>query len=158
MHVRRSAPYQVGWCSWYHWFSGITEAALREELALAADWPFKVFQLDDGFQAAVGDWLDTNEKFSTAIDGIAAAIAAEGRVPGIWIAPFLVAPDAELARRHPEWVARHAETGAPLRGMVNEHWGGSVAVLDTTRPEVLDHLGRLGRSLVEAGYRYLKLD
>jgi len=75
MRARVDAPYQVGWCSWYHWFHDITEAALREQLALADAWPFDVFQLDDGFQAAIGDWLQTNEKFPTAIDGIASAIA-----------------------------------------------------------------------------------
>ena len=61
--ARTSAPYQVGWCSWYHYFHGVTEQHLRSNLARAADWPFDVFQLDDGYQAAIGDWLDTNDKF-----------------------------------------------------------------------------------------------
>lgn len=156
--ARTTAPYQVGWCSWYHWFHGITEAALREQLALADAWPFDVFQLDDGFQAATGDWLDTNEKFPTAIDGIADAIARAGRIPGIWIAPFVAAPHSETARLHPDWFARHAATGEPLRGMYNEGWGGWMWTLDTTNPDVLAHLEHVGRSLVQAGYRYLKLD
>ena len=33
--------------------------------------------------------------------------------PGIWLAPFLAAPDSDVAREHPEWLARHA-SGAPL--------------------------------------------
>jgi alpha-galactosidase len=156
--ARVTAPYQVGWCSWYHWFHDITESALREQLALAGDWPFDVFQLDDGFQAAIGDWLDTNDKFPTAVDGIAASIRAAGRVAGIWIAPFLAGPTSEVATRHPDWLARHPATGDPLRGMVNGGWGGAVWTLDTTNPEVLAHLEHVGRSLVEAGYDYLKLD
>lgn len=156
--ARVAAPYQVGWCSWYHWFHGISEQALREQLALADAWPFDVFQLDDGFQAATGDWLDTNDKFPTALDGIADAIARAGRIPGIWIAPFLAAPDSHVARDHPDWFARHAATGEPLRGMYSEGWGGWMWTLDTTKPEVLAHLEHVGRSLVDAGYRYLKLD
>jgi alpha-galactosidase len=54
-------------------------------------------------------------------------------------------------------VATHA-SGRPLVGMVTPHWGGAVLVLDTTRPDVLDHLERTARALVEAGYPYLKLD
>ena len=158
MRARTSAPYQVGWCSWYHWFHDISEVALREQLALADDWPFDVFQLDDGFQAQIGDWLETNEKFPTSVDGIASSIAAAGRVPGIWIAPFLAAPTSEVARLHPDWLARHAATGDPLRGGYNDSWGGSMGILDTTKPEVLAHLEHVGRSLVAAGYRYLKLD
>jgi alpha-galactosidase len=157
-HARTTAPYQVGWCSWYHYFYDVTEADLRTNLARAAEWPFDVFQLDDGFQPAIGDWLTTNDKFPTELDGLAAAIAAEGRTPGVWIAPFLVGPDSEVARRHPDWRAVHLASGTPLVGMVNDGWGGAVDTLDTTNPEVLDHLEGVARGLVDAGYPYLKLD
>ena len=156
--ARTTAPYQVGWCSWYHYFHGVTEADLRSNLALANRWPFDVFQLDDGFQAAIGDWLDTNDKFPTPIDGLAAAIAAEGRTPGIWIAPFLAGATSEVAVAHPDWLATHLPTGRPLVGMVNDGWGGAVNTLDTSNPEVLEHLEGVARALVEAGYPYIKLD
>jgi alpha-galactosidase len=148
----------VGWCSWYHYFHAVKEADLRGNLAQAATWPFDVFQLDDGFQAAIGDWLDTNDKFPTPVDGLAAAIAAEGRTPGIWIAPFLAAAASDVARAHPGWLALHPPTGGPLVGMANEAWGGVVHTLDTSNPEVLEHLETVARGLVEAGYPYLKLD
>ena len=43
-------------------------------------------------------------------------------------------------------------------GMYNDIWGGFQNALDVTRPDVLDHLTVTARRLVEAGYRYLKLD
>ena len=156
-----AAPYQVGWCSWYHYFHDVTEADLRSNLARAGDWPFEVFQLDDGYQAAIGDWLDTNARFASGVDELAAAIAAQGRIPGLWIAPFIAAPDSEVARRHPDWLAR-TDTGDPLPGMYNPPWGGGrggfMWALDTTHPEVLSHLESVARQLVAVGYRYLKLD
>ena len=156
--ARSAAPYQVGWCSWYHYFHGVTERDLRANLALADAWPFAVFQVDDGFQAAIGDWLDTNDRFPSSLDALAADVASAGRTPGIWIAPFLAAADSAIARAHPSWLAGHPASGNALIGMVNEGWGGPVQVLDTTRPEVLEHLESVARSLVEAGYPYLKLD
>jgi alpha-galactosidase len=156
--ARIGAPYQVGWCSWYHYFHDVTEAALRANLARSSDWPFEVFQLDDGFQAAIGDWLVTNERFPTPLEGIAAAVAAEGRVPGIWIAPFLAAPDSVLATEHPGWLARDPAGEGPLLGMWNPGWGGATWTLDTSSPEVLDHLEATAAALVAAGFRYLKLD
>jgi alpha-galactosidase len=99
-----------------------------------------------------------NDKFPTDHDGIASAIAAAGRTPGIWIAPFLAAPESQVATAHPDWLARHAATGDPLLGMFNGGWGGAVWTLDTTNHAVLAHLESVGRSLVDAGYRYLKLD
>ena len=57
-------------------------------LALCADWPFDVVQLDDGFQSEVGDRLVTNEKFPSGLAGVADSISAAGFRPGLWIAPF----------------------------------------------------------------------
>lgn len=157
--ARTTAPYQVGWCSWYHYFDGVTEADVRSNLALADRWPFDVFQLDDGFQPAIGDWRATNEKFPSGVDGVAAAIAAAGFTPGLWLAPFIAAPSSDLALSHPEWLAREVDDPAqPMIGMFNDIWGGFMYGLDVTRPDVLDHLASVARDLVAAGYRYLKLD
>ncbi|MEI7593021.1 MAG: glycoside hydrolase family 36 protein [Actinomycetes bacterium] len=159
--ARVDAPYQVGWCSWYHYFHDITERALRSNLAHAADWPFDVFQLDDGYQSAIGDWLTTNDRFPSDLGAIAASIAAEGRTPGLWLAPFIVAPDSQVASRHPDWLARSAN-GDPLIGMFNPPWGGGQSgfmwSLDTTNPAVISHLETVARELRSAGFDYLKLD
>jgi len=157
-HARVDAPYVVGWCSWYQYFGEVNERVIRDNLALADAWPFDVFQLDDGYQRAIGDWLDTNERFPSGVAGIAEAIAASGRTPGLWLAPFLAAPDSDLARRHPDWLARAPVGDGFAIGMYNDAWGGVMAELDTTRPEVLDHLTATAAALVDAGYRYLKLD
>lgn len=161
--ARVTAPFQIGWCSWYHYFGNITEAALRANLALSTDWPFELFQLDDGYQAAIGDWLLTNDTFPSKLDALAASIDAAGRTPGIWLAPFLVAPGSELFDRRPDWVAAYSgEGGGPLRTWWNPAWGGGdegfLYGLDTTNPEVLAYLEDLARDLVDAGFQYLKLD
>jgi alpha-galactosidase len=150
-------PYSVGWCSWYQYFADVTEAVVRENLARASDWPFTVFQVDDGYQAAIGDWLVPNERFHAGLEALAGDIAAAGPTPGIWLAPFLAAPRSALVAGHPDWTAAHA-SGPPLVGMVNDAWGGPVAVLDTTRPEVLAHIEVTAAALVAMGYPYLKLD
>jgi alpha-galactosidase len=155
--ARVASPYQVGWCSWYHYFGDVTERDLASNLALAGSWPLDVFQIDDGFQPAIGDWLAANDKFDSALDELASSIVAGGMVPGLWIAPFLAAPASSVATEHPDWFAAHG-TQRPLVGMVNDHWGGPVHVLDTTRDDVLEHLEDVGRALVAAGFRYLKLD
>jgi alpha-galactosidase len=159
--ARVDAAYQVGWCSWYHYFHDVTEADLDHNLALADTWPFDVFQLDDGYQSAIGDWLITNDKFPSHVGAIAERIAAAGRTPGIWIAPFLAAPDSRLAIEHPDWLATFPD-GSPLITMFNPPWGGGLGGfmygLDTTHPEVIEHLEGLATTLVDVGFDYLKLD
>ena len=155
--ARVDAPYQVGWCSWYHYFEHVTERSFVADVKRAADWPIDVLQLDDGFQAAVGDWTSTNDSFPSGLEGVAAAVASVGKRAGLWLAPFLAAPDSQLAMEHPEWIARTA-AGEPLIAMHNDHWGGFVHALDTSHPEVQDHLEQLARELVAIGFTYLKLD
>ena len=156
--ARVAAPYQVGWCSWYHYFHSLTEEHVRANLARAGDWPFDVFQVDDGYQAAIGDWLVTNEKFSSGVDRLAADIAGAGYTPGIWMAPFLAHPGSAVLAAHPGWAARQAEGGELLTGWWNPDWDGFQATLDTTDDEVQQHLADTAAALVEMGYRYLKLD
>lgn len=171
--ARASAPYRLGWCSWYQYFHQVTEDHLRANLAVARSWPFDVFQLDDGFQREIGDWLHTNSKFPSSLDVLAHHIASEGHIPGLWLAPFLAAPRSELARTHPDWIARAhgapvpdppaAMTGhQPLRTWWNPSWEGGekgfMYGIDTTNPEVLEHLEATAAALVDAGFGYLKVD
>jgi len=153
-----TAPYQVGWCSWYHYFHEIDEAALDANLALAGDWPFDVFQLDDGYQPAIGDWLRTNDSFSSPLDVLADRIAAAGRRPGIWLAPFSMHPDYEMFGRHPEWLATTSDGAGPIPSMMQDIWNGVAYALDLSHPEVVEHLEGVARSLYDAGFTYLKLD
>jgi alpha-galactosidase len=156
--ARTAAPYLVGWCSWYHYFHDVTGRDIESNLALADAWPFDVFQLDDGYQPTVGDWLHTNEKFPGGIAAVADAIQASGRTAGIWLAPFLAAPDAQITTENSEWLARAPNGDGFAIGMYHDVWGGVMWELDVTDPAVIDHLERTARSLVEVGYRYLKLD
>ena len=160
--ARVDAPYQVGWCSWYQYFYGVTEDVMRRNLALADAWPFDVFQLDDGYQAAIGDWTIPNADFPSGLPGIAEAIMASGRRAGVWLAPFLAAPDSQVAAAHPGWLARTTDGAHPLRAWWNPEWGGAddgfLTALDTTHPEVLAHLEALAADLRAMGFDYLKLD
>ena len=159
--ARVDSPFQVGWCSWYHYFHDVTEADLDHNLAHSAEWPFEVFQLDDGYQSAIGDWLTTNERFPSDLAAIAERIRAQGVTAGLWIAPFLAAPDSRVALEHPDWLARFPD-GSPLITMFNPPWGGGLDgfmySLDPTNPAVIEHLETLARTLVAHGFDYLKLD
>jgi alpha-galactosidase len=166
MQARTLAPFQRGWCSWYHYFHDITEEAMLANLhALAQmreDFPIDVVQLDDGFQSALGDWDTTNSKFPSGLEFIADEIRKAGFAAGIWTAPFLAARDARLMREHPQWFIRH-ESGEPLRAGFNPRWTHSddpcAYALDPSHPAFREHLERLFRKLTaEFGYSYLKLD
>jgi alpha-galactosidase len=169
MNARVSAPFQRGWCSWYHYFHTITEDALRANLksleAMRSEFPLDVVQLDDGFQSALGDWDTTNAKFPGGLKKIAGEIRAAGFKAGIWTAPFLAARDSRLMNDHPDWFITRAETNEsdPVRAGYNPNWTSSddkfAYALDPSNPAFLAHLRHLFAKLTrDFGYSYLKLD
>jgi alpha-galactosidase len=166
MKARTGAPYQRGWCSWYHYFHAISEDALRANLkALAAmrdEFPLEVVQLDDGFQAALGDWDRTNAKFPSGLKRIAEQIRASGFEAGIWTAPFLAARDSEIMTSHLDWFIHH-ESGEPMRAGYNTNWtthqDAFAYAMDPSNPAFTEHLRRLfGKLVQDFGFSYLKLD
>jgi alpha-galactosidase len=167
MRARVTAPYQRGWCSWYHYFHAVTEDAMRSNLHalrdLRSEYPIEVVQLDDGYQAALGDWDRTNGKFPSGLKKLADEIRDAGFIAGIWTAPFFAARDSFIMREHGDWFIKHRETGDPLRAGYNPNWTTSddkyAYALDPSHPEFAAHLQRLFTRIVEDfGYQYLKLD
>ncbi len=169
MNARVSAPFQRGWCSWYHYFHAITEDALRANIksleAMRSEFPLDVIQLDDGFQSALGDWDTTNAKFPSGLKKIAAEIRAAGFKAGIWTAPFLAARDSRLMIDHPDWFITRTDTGdhEPVRAGHNPNWTASddkfAYALDPSNPAFVAHLRHLFTKLTrDFGYSYLKLD
>ncbi len=142
------------WCSWYSVEQNISAALLEQTLVGLADLPFEVFQVDDGWQAAIGDWTP-NDKFPQGMDALAQSIRRAGRTPGLWWAPFIVSPHSRLFADHPDWLLRD-ESGEPVPAGFN--WGAPFFALDTTHPDVQEWLTATARQLRAWGYDYLKLD
>ncbi|UQN08247.1 glycoside hydrolase family 36 protein [Deinococcus sp. QL22] len=156
MGALNPAPLRV-WCSWYSYYLDVTFDIMVDNARLAREkqLPFDVFQLDDGFQADLGDWLEPNPRFGRHAKELPAELKALGFRAGIWIAPFLVGPHSKLYAAHPEWMLQNEE-GYPL--LFGNNWGGTYATLDTTHPDVLTWLRELAATIRSWGYNYLKID
>jgi alpha-galactosidase len=154
--VEAPRPAPTVWCSWYEYFTGVTEDDIHENLRAmdTLDLPVDVVQIDDGYQKALGDWLTLSGRFRSRA-GIADAIRARGRRAGIWTAPFLVDPASDLAAEHPDWLVQDAGGGFLHAG---RNWGHDLCVLDTTHPEAAEYLASVFRTLVSEGYDYFKVD
>lgn len=158
--ARREAPTPVGWCSWYQYFEQVTQ----DDLLSNAAWirshqdeiPLPLVQLDDGYEAEVGDWRLRKDGFPVDLGVLSAEIRSGGLRPGLWLAPFVAKPRARVVLDHPHWILRTA-SGRPVNpGFI---WDSFARALDVTHPEVLQHTEELIRTAVsEWGFDYLKLD
>ncbi len=142
------------WCSWYSLYTAISERLLLSILNGLGDLPFDVFQIDDGWQASIGDW-EANRKFPSGMAALADRIRASGRTAGLWLAPWIAVPSSRLFREHPDWFLRD-ERGRLVSAGFN--WGEPLYALDLTLPPVQDWLFALMRRVRSWGFDYLKLD
>jgi alpha-galactosidase len=136
-----------GWCSWYCHFEHVTEADIAA--AAATELPFEIIQIDAGWEAGIGDWLESSPRFGDIAEACA-RIRDAGKRAGIWTAPFLVGSDSRLAREHRDWLLPGADAGW--------NWNEQLHALDVTNPDAAEHLEHVFRTLAGLGFDYFKLD
>ncbi|MBS1858646.1 MAG: alpha-galactosidase [Acidobacteria bacterium] len=153
----------AGWCSWYCFGPRVTAKNVMDNLsAIAKDVPqLKYVQLDDGYQPAMGDWLETGKAFGGDVQGVLQAIRKQGFEPAIWVAPFIAEAGSHIFQQHPDWFMK-GDDGKPLSAdkVTFQGWRrGPWYALDGTNPAVQKHLESVFRTMRQQwGVTYFKLD
>ena len=178
---RRAFPTPpAGWCSWYYYYTRITE----KEVVRNTDWlaeHLRQFgcqwvQIDDGWQGR-GDGYGTNRDwfvtckrdFPHGMKFLANYIRAKGFRPGIWCIPFSQS-DRKLYKRQPGLFVHRPDGGTPgerSTPLPYEWMHPSERMFEWSGRYVIDPTGRAGdrylRKLFEMlcnewGYQYVKID
>ena len=157
--ARKHIDRLTGYTSWYNYFQKIDENIILRDLKglSRARESVNIFQIDDGYEPFVGDWLDYNGRdFPNGMKTIADAVHREGYLAGIWLAPFNVQRGkSRILKEHPDWLIRNPD-GKPQLGCVA--WGGAYT-LDIYNPEVREHLKNVFDTVLDDwGYDMVKLD
>lgn len=149
-----SAPPIRGYTSWYLHYQKIDEAKILTALEGIDREHFDLFQIDDGFETYVGDWMDVDpKKFPNGLRKIVEKIHNKGLKAGLWLAPFVAETKSQLCKKHPEWLYR--EDGRPVFAGCN--WSGDY-VLDVRLPEVQDYIKKCLQYYMDLGFDFFKLD
>ena len=147
----------VGYSSWYNRYENINEEAIIQDLEgcrkvlKAGD----LFQVDDGWEPTVGDWLEGDKKkFPHGMKTICDQIHEKGYKAGIWLAPMVTTAKSTIYRDHPDWLIKH-EGEYWSNG---SNWGGFYS-LDFSKEEVKDHLRKVFDCVLnDWGFDLVKLD
>merc|ERR1711871_554504 len=117
-------------------------------------------QVDDGYQAAIGDWLTCNRKFPNGLKAIASHIKAHGFRAGIWVAPFLIGHSSTVYRDHPDWLVKQKKSPKSNVWHFNPNWHDDsyTYAVDLTHPGVQKWLKDVFLQLKSHGFDYFKLD
>jgi alpha-galactosidase len=148
-------PAPTIWCSWYHYYTRVSERDMLENLDAMdkLEVPVDVVQLDDGYQVEIGDWLELSGRF-TSLPDLLARIRERGRRAGIWTAPFLVGSKSQLAAQHPDWLVGGVD--APVSG--GHNWDQQLFALDVTHPGAAAYLREVFTTFREWGIDFFKID
>ncbi len=150
----------TGWTSWYYHYTKISEAIILDNLAAFEDQqiPIDFFQIDDGYQTAVGDWMSIKSNFPNGMASIATKIKTANYKPGIWLAPFICEKKSAIFKNHPDWILRDAD-GKMVKAGYNPGWSGFFYALDFYKKEVQDYLRSVFLTVLNKwGYEMVKLD
>ena len=143
-----------GYTSWYNHYQDIDENKIYTALNDSDD-RFDLFQIDDGFETFVGDWLNIDEsKFPNGLKPIVDKIHARNMKAGIWLAPFAAEEKSELFHTRPELIAKD-DNGEFIKGGCN--WSGFYA-LDLNNVAAIDYVKKVFRYYVDLGFDFFKLD
>ena len=153
----------AGLCSWYCFGANVTAKNVLDNLDVIAKQitSLKYIQIDDGYQSAMGDWLETGTAFGGNVRTVLDETRRRGFQPAIWVAPFIAEASSRVFREHPAWFIQDA-SGTPLAADKVTFGGwrhGPWYALDGTHPDVQQHFERLFRTMRdEWGCTYFKLD
>lgn len=147
-----------GYTSWYNYYQKISEDIIVRDLKSFQKSPVKmeIFQIDDGYQTAIGDWLSVDpDKFPNGLSPIVDKIHAAGMKAGLWLAPVAAQLTSRIYEEHPDWFVKDK------KGKIAKHggnWGGYCA-LDVNLPQVRAHLKHVFDVVCNQwGFDMVKLD
>ena len=120
----RETKKRCGYTSWYNYYNRISQDIINRDLEsiAAQDIKFDCFQIDDGYQDKIGDWLVTDKKkFPNGMKAVADSIHSKGMIAGLWLAPFAGVRASRLFKEHPDWFVKDKH-GKPYN--TGHNWGG----------------------------------
>lgn len=149
----------LGYTSWYYRYTEIDPAWLQKNLqSMQGKTSWNMFQIDDGYQKKIGDWLDLKPEFQNGFDPLLQEIKSKDKTPGIWLAPFVAVHDSKILQQHPDWMLKTQDGGPVLCGDF-PHWGGKFYALDPKHSEVQAYLRKvLDYYFVQREFKFLKAD
>lgn len=147
-----------GYTTWYNYYPHINEQIVADDLEALSkvDSEIDIFQIDDGFQTAVGDWLSIDaKKFPNGMKVVADKIHEKNMLAGLWLAPLSCQYGSKVAKEHPDWLIKD-EKGNPAKCGLN--WGGFYG-LDINVPGAREYIRHFFDVVLnEWGYDMVKLD
>ena len=152
-----------GWCSWYYYYTKVTEQDVLSNLDYFKqhkDLDISLIQLDDGYQTGIAEWGIYNNKFNSkfphGMKWLAEKIHDANFKAGLWVAPFLINRKSVLYKEHSNWAIQDKKNKMIYTQI---GWGSLQSALDLSCDEVIDHCENIAKTISnDWGFDFLKID
>jgi hypothetical protein len=144
-------------------------ATVQQVAPIARRLGVETFVLDDGWQAASGDWQPDSPQHpeprglypprfpDATFTAVRAAIAPMQL--GLWMSPVHFNPASETYRQHPEWGCTPTGQGTAIANLAQPDDGSNEAGIGQWSPAAFPHVESRIRDAIENwGVRYFKFD
>ncbi len=149
----------TGYTSWYNYYTKVTRQNIDNDLKSFKDKGIQpmFFQIDDGYQTHVGDWLSVKKEFGDMRE-LTKNIHDQGIRAGLWLAPFACLKASKVYKEHKDWLLKD-EKGKFVKGGLNWDPINGFYVLDILKPAVQDYLHKVFDTVLnEWNFDMVKLD
>ena len=155
-----TAPPLLGWTSSHHFNKGISEDIIEKNITALnkSGKAVDMILIDDGYQKAVGDWLNIQKQFPNGIQAIVQKAKQHNYKSGIWMAPFICSKKSDIFKNKKNWLVKN-KSGQPVKTGYNPQWGGWFYSLDFYNKEVQDYLLKVIHTMLHHwGFDLIKMD
>lgn len=154
----RQTEKKCGYTTWYNYYGNVDENIVKRDLKALSALPEKVdiFQIDDGYQRCIGEWLHHDEKkFPSGMKKLADEIHNNDMLAGLWLAPFAATKNSFIYKEHKDWLV-HYDNGKLYPAGAN--WGGFYAI-DFYNKDAAKYIRKVFDTILnDWGYDMVKLD
>lgn len=154
----RQTEKKCGYTTWYNYYGNVDENIVKRDLKALSALPEKVdiFQIDDGYQRCIGEWLHNDEKkFPSGMKKLADEIHNNDMLAGLWLAPFAATKNSFIYKEHKDWLV-HYDNGKLYPAGAN--WGGFYAI-DFYNQDAAKYIRKVFDTILnDWGYDMVKLD
>jgi len=150
----------AGYTTWYYQFNKIDAPFIRQQLQnfTKHNINFEYFQIDDGWQIAIGDWLHMKQGFNGHVHSLAGDIKKANYKAGLWLAPFICEKKSYFFKHKKDWLLKN-ENGKPVKAGYSTLWSGWFYALDFYNEEVRSYLKKVFHFVFqEWNFEMVKLD
>jgi alpha-galactosidase len=152
-----------GWCSWYYYYTKVTEQDVLSNLEFFKQnrgLDISLIQLDDGYQTGIAEWGIYNDKFNSkfphGLKWLTEQIHNSGFKAGLWVAPFFITRKSTIFKNNPDWLLRKDND---QKIIANNNWGGFQYGLDLSIDKAVEYIEDIGKTVSEKwNFDFLKID